>query len=418
MRRGIVKKTTAVFGVCIFFFSLMNQAYADNAEVLPKGVFRANFTGNFYFPIDKRFDPDGDTEDVATDYNDTLNSNIFPEFAMVEEAFGMPPGSANIGDTIVSFEYKLDDYIFNLYYGLTDKLTVGVKVPFYRNKTDVSTARLNTKNATAGKNEELNTIAPLDVPGTVPFDTEDIQNLLGRGVDINNDGSIDIPGYGYKRFETCESTQIADIELGFRYQYFKTDKWRLAFTGGVRFPTGQVDDPDNLVDLSFGSGAYALLFRLNNDYTGIKNTVLNFTVKYDVVLSDNETKRVPNSVDQPITRNKENVERNLGDIVELEASGDYEFHKGLSGSLLYRYGFKQKDSVSGDKGFSYSSLEDETDWTYHAFIIGISYSTLPLFIEKKFPVPLKASLSYENDFAGSNNFLKQQLITFELTAFF
>ena len=413
-----MKKTTVILVVFIFFFSLMNQVYADSAEVLPKGVFRSNFTGNFYFPIDKRFDPDGDTEDVATDYNSALNTNVFPELAMVEKAFGMPTGSANIGDTVVSFEYKLADYIFNLYYGLTDKLTVGIKIPFYRNKTDIHTAKLDTARATVGKNMELNTIAPLEIPGTVPFTTEDIKNLLGRGVDINNDGSIDIPGYGYKRFKTWSSTEIADIELGFRYQYLKTDNWRLAFTGGVRFPTGNVDDPDNLIDLGFGSGAYALLFRLNNDYTGIKNTVLNFTMRYDAVIPDKQTRRIPDNVNQPITRNKENVERNLGDIVELEASGDYEFLKGLSGSMLYRYGFKQKDSISGDKGFSYSSLEDETDWTYQAFIVGISYSMVPLFIEKKFPVPLKASLSYENDFAGSNNFLKQQLITFELTAFF
>ena len=413
-----MKKTTVILVVFIFFFSLMNQVYADSAEVLPKGVSRANFTGNFYFPIDKRFGPDGDTEDVATDYNSALNTNVFPELAMVEKAFGMPTGSANIGDTVVSFDYKLDDYIFNLNYGLTDKVTVGIKIPFYRNKTDIHTAKLDTARATVGKNTELNTIAPLEIPGTVPFTTEDIKNLLGRGVDINNDGSIDIPGYGYKRFKTWSSTEIADIELGFRYQYLKTDNWRLAFTGGVRFPTGNVDDPDNLIDLGFGSGAYALLFRLNNDYTGIKNTVLNFTMRYDVVMPDKQTKRIPDNVNQPITRNKENVERNLGDIVELEASGDYEFLKGLSGSMLYRYGFKQKDSISGDKGFSYSSLEDETDWTYQAFIVGITYSTLPLFIEKKFPVPLKASLSYENDFAGSNNFLKQQLITFELTAFF
>ena len=413
-----MKKATVILIVFIFFFSLMNQVYADSAEVLPKGVFRANFTGNFYFPIDKRFGPDGDTEDVATDYNSALNTNVFPELAMVEKAFGMPTGSANIGDTVVSFDYKLDDYIFNLNYGLTDKVTVGIKIPFYRNKTDIHTAKLDTARATVGKNMELNTIAPLEIPGTVPFTTEDIKNLLGRGVDINNDGSIDIPGYGYKRFKTWSSTEIADIELGFRYQYLKTDNWRLAFTGGVRFPTGNVDDPDNLIDLGFGSGAYALLFRLNNDYTGIKNTVLNFTMRYDVVMPDKQTKRIPDNVNQPINRNKENVERNLGDIVELEASGDYEFLKGLSGSMLYRYGFKQKDSISGDKGFSYSSLEDETDWTYQAFIVGISYSMVPLFIEKKFPVPLKASLSYENDFAGSNNFLKQQLITFELTAFF
>jgi hypothetical protein len=413
-----MKKTTVILSVFIVLISFLGVVYADNAEVLPKGVFRANFTGNFYFPIDERYDPDGDKEDVATDYNSTLDSTVFPSLALVEDGFGMPPGSANIGDSVVSFEYKFRDYIFNLYYGLTDKLAVGIKVPFYRNKTDVKTAKLNTVKATVGKNEELNTIAPLVFPGTVPFTTEDVQQLLGKGLDINGDGSIDVPGYGYDRFESWDSTQIADIELGFRYQYLKTEKWRLAFTGGVRFPTGEVDDPDNLIDVGFGSGTYAFLFRLNNDYIGIKNTVLNFTVRYDLVIDDKETRRIPDDVDQPITRNRERVDRNLGDMMELEASGEYEFLKGFSGSLLYRYGAKLKDRISGDKGFQYDSLEDETDWTYHLLIVGLSYSTVPLFLEEKFPIPLEIALSYENDFAGSNNYLRQQLISLELTTFF
>lgn len=179
-----------------------------------------------------------------------------------------------------------------------------------------------------------------------------------------------------------------------------------------------MDDPDNLIDVGFGTGAYAALFRLNNDYTGIKNLVLDATFRYDLFFPDRQVKRVPDNVDQPITLNKEEVRRHLGDIIELEASGQYEFLPGFNVSLLYKYGFKQKDHVSGKKGFAYESLEEETNWTAHIFIAGLSYSTIPLFMSKKFPVPLDASISYENDFAGSNNWLKQQLLSFSLAVYF
>ena len=416
-----MKKTLMNIYLFICFFvgtGIISHVYADNADVLPKGVFRTNVITNLYSPIKERFNPDGDTEDVATDYNKTMNSNVFPSLSLVENGFGMPPGSASIGDSVVSFKYEFTDLIFNLSYGITDSLTAGIKVPFLWNKTDVKIARLNTTNATVGKNAGINSFAPLGFPGTVPLTTEDVQHLLGKGLDINGDGIIDVPGFGYKRFKTWSDNGISDVEAGFRYQYLKTENWRLAFTGGVRFPTGQVDDPDNLIDVGFGSGAYALLFRLNNDYTGIKNLLLNATFRYDLYLPDRETKRVPYSVNQPITMNKEKVERNLGDTFELETSGEYEFLKGLNFSLLYRYGLKQKDSISGNQGFAYQSLEDETDWTYHLYVVGLSYSTIPLYIEKKFPVPFEASISYENDFAGSNNYLKQQLISFGLTVFF
>jgi len=41
-----------------------------------------------------------------------------------------------------------------------------------------------------------------------------------------------------------------------------------------------------------------------------------------------------------------------------------------------------------------------------------------LFRKKKFPLPLRASIEYEDVFAGTNNFLKQQLFTLKLAVFF
>jgi hypothetical protein len=396
----------------------VSQSYADSAEVLPKGVFRGNITGNFYFSIDKRFDPDGKKEDIAHDFNATLNSNVFPDLALVEQGFGMPPGSANIGRSDVAFKYDFKDLIFDLQYGLLEQLSIGIKIPYYWNKTKVKKALLNTSGATVGKNASLNTLAPLAVPGTVPLTTQDAQNLIGRGLDINGDGKIDIKGYGYKPIKTWSDSDISDIEVGFRYQYLKTDRWRLAFTAGVRLPTGPVDDPDNLVDTSFGSGAWALLFRFNQDLFVMKNLLLNATFRYDLVLPDKRTKRIPDNVNQPITLNKEKVDRNLGDIFQLEASASYEIFKGLNLSLLYLFGFKLKDHVSGHQGFAYESLEEETNWQYHMFETGLSYSTIPLFTAKKFPLPLTASISYKNVFAGENNYLKQQLFSVNLAFYF
>jgi hypothetical protein len=429
LRREFAMRSTKVvlyLFVCLFLsMGIAIQAFADSAEVLPKGIFRAHVDTEFYFPIDKRFDKDGNTEDVSRYFNATLNSNIFPELAPLDNIMG-GPGSAIIGRTEVSFKYKDSDVMLGLEYGVTDRLTVGIFVPYWWQKTDVSEARLNTTNATVGKNPFFGTpgdpfggapIIPLGLGG-IPLTTEDIQDLLGGGLIIN--GKIAVPGYGYKRVKTWSDNGLGDIEAGARYQYFKNDNWRLAFTGGVRFPTGDVDDPDNLIDLGFGSGTYTLLFRLNNDYTGIKNLVLNATIRYDLTLSDEETKRVT-SVQHPIVpeTDKERVSRNIGDIVELEGSGTYQFSEGWNVCLLYRYDFKtKKDDISGDRNLDYSALEDETDWTYHLISAGVSYSTLPLFMAKKFPLPLIASIEYQNVFAGTNNFLKQHLFAIKLAAYF
>jgi len=411
----LTRKITACLFLCLLLIvGSVHNSYADSAEVLPKGISRGDVEYSYYFPIDEKFDPDGNVEDIAKDYNTGMSSNLFPALKQLEAGFGMPDGSASLGDSVVDFKYDVNEVNLKFFYGLTDKLSIGTKIPYIWQKNKVS-AEVNTLNATIGINPYFGQTGD-------PFGVPLIPTQLGG---IKNDGLATelvqntlVQDYGYKRIASWSDHGIGDIEVGGRYQYLQTDNWRLAFTGAVRLPTGKVDDPDDLVDLGFGSGAWALLFRSNNDYTGFENIILNASLEYDLVLPDNEMLRVPDDVNNPITSNKEDVSRDLGDIYKLKLSGAYALPKGFGIYVFYSYAFQSKDSVSGDQGFAYESLEDETDWTYQEYKIALSYSTVPLFQEKKFPLPLVFSVEFEDVFAGTNNFLKQQLLTFSVSAFF
>ncbi len=403
--------------ICFFFFTgIISLSYADSAQVMPKGVVSVILDGKYYFPIEKKFDNDGKKEAIAADYNANFNSTFFPSLSQVESFFHLPTGSASIGNSVISFKYGGYEFIPLLQYGVTDRLTVGTRIPFFWRKNEVK-AVLDTSKATIGKNAALNILVPLSVPGTIRLTTQDVQNMIGRGLDINGDGKIDISGFGFKPVRSWSDNGVSDIEIGGKYQYIKTDKWQLAFTGGVRFPTGKVDDPDSLVDIEFGDGAYTLLFQSQNDFIGIKNLLLNATFRYDLVLPHKERLRVPNSVHQPLTINEENVDRNIGDRIEIEVSGIYDFFNGFSFSLLYKYGSKFKDHVSGNRGFNYKSLEDETNTEEHVGIASLCYSTIPLYQAKKFPIPLTASVSYRNRFAGVN-ILNSQYISLTFAIYF
>ena len=163
-----------------FFQLIFNVSYssADNAELLPKGVSRVSLDARVYLPIDQRYDPDGKVEDVAVDYNTTLGSSVFPALGLVESAFGMPAGSASMGKSIVDFEYDISEYYLSYQYGVTDRWTLGINIPYWsiRNKID---ARLDSSAGTGaniGKNSTINSFAPLIFPGTVPLTTEDVQD--------------------------------------------------------------------------------------------------------------------------------------------------------------------------------------------------------------------------------------------------
>jgi len=447
-----------LIGTLIVLFShvLAGVSYADDANVLPKGVFDFGIESRFWFPHDRRFNPDGKVEDIAADFNATLNSNVLPNLALVEAGFGLPAGSANIGDSVVSFERQFAELRFNFLYGLLDRVTVGLMLPYFWQRNKVK-AELDTTNATVGKNAALNTIAPLAFPGTVPLTIEDAQNLLGPGLDINGDGTVDVAGFGFDPLETISENGIGDLEVGFRYQYARNKDWRLAFTGGVRFPTGKLDDPENLVDFGQGSGTYALLFHFNHDYMlsnlwnrqreskvergeGTRFTpeqlkaaeeqqfeafrywgdlVLNFTFRYELIFPSRETLRIPPNVNNPLTANEENIERDFGDIFTFEWSSTYTtLLKGLSFSGVWQYKFKLEDTIDGNQGFAYESLEEESASTSYIFKLGMTYTTLPLVLEKKFPIPLRGSLGYRHRYAGSNNAGKSQYISFRLETFF
>jgi hypothetical protein len=423
---------------CLSVLILFSQSYADTAELVPKGRSMVTLSGRFYQPITERYDPDGNEEPIAINLNGSLNSVVFPQLSLLEVPNlpgpppfgpGLPPGTASLGDSTVTYEYDFNIYQLTYQYGITDKLSVGVMIPYMDAKNSVF-SKLDGSNATVGKDAGYNTFLPLPAsgtPGPNPFfpgsnvqllTTQDGQDLIGPGLDINGDGTPETEGYGYEPIKSWSSSGIGDIEAGLAYQYYKSENWRLACSGAVRFPTGEVDNPDSLVDYGFGTGAWALLFGFKHDYIGLSNLVLNGTFRYWLYLPDDIMLRVPDDVNQPITPNKEKVERDIGDKIELEMSGTYALPYGFSLSSLIRFGAKMKDEVEGNMGFAYESLEAETRAKEWVFIAGLSYSTISLFREKKFPIPMTASLAYRNRFAGSDNVFKSEYIYFALNFFF
>jgi hypothetical protein len=299
-------------------------------------------------------------------------------------------------------------------------LSIGVKIPYWDVKNNVQ-AQVDSTNATVGKSAigaglgaPLVPLAVDPFGDAVPLTTEDIQSVLGGGLDVNNDGTIDIPGFGYDRVENWSDKGLSDIEAGARYQYFKTEDWRLAFTGAVRFPTGEEKNWDSLVDYPFGDGGWALLFYFNNDYIAIDNLVLNATLEYELRLPKHQTRRIYSDPNLPLTSTKKQVSIDPGDRVEFNASATYEFLKGLSAYLYYEYGFTFKDNLKSP----YDSLEQQTNIKEQVYKVGLAYSTIPLYTEKKFPFPMNVTVTYRDRFDGKNNVLASEYIQFGLHFYF
>jgi hypothetical protein len=392
-----MKFRRTIFGLSLLaILSFTTLALADTAEVMPKGVSSVGLNGKFYQPIDQVWKDDGSLDNPAWKYNGALTSAVFPDIALIEAGFGMPAGSGSLGSTEVSYEYSFQIYEFSYLYGITDKLSAGIKIPYWRAKNDVST-NLNTSAATLGNNPFLgqpgdpfggSPYVPIAMGGT-PLTSADVQRILATQ-------------FGYKPVQNWSNDGIGDIEAGLKYQYLKTPNWELAAQLSVMFPTGESDDPDSLVDYGLGSGYWSVHFRSFNDYVGIKNLRLNATFKYDLNIPEKVVLRVPDNADRPITPNKEEVSRDPGDAIGLELSVYYDIYKGLGARATYMATWGFRDHVSGNMGYRYDQLEVQTDFREQVYILGLAYNTLAFYQDKSFPLPLYSYINYRNRFEGYN----------------
>jgi hypothetical protein len=397
--------------------SIAVDAAADDAIVLPKGRSAASVENLFYRPTRERWGPNGDAEDLTRGFNERrLDSTVFPLLRPLDPFVG---GSASIGDSHLRFKYHYDILTFSYAYGLTDRLSVGIEIPYYWVRNDVS-ASLNSDPGSSA-NVGLTTgpgvglcgtgapVLPLACPNTRRFTTEDVQRLLTSGLN-------GIPGFGFKRLRNFEDDGVGDILLGAKYQYWRSQDVRLAASGGVRFPTGRQDDANDLVDMSWSSGAWGLFGRLHNDYilsnlwkdtptpagTGLAragDVILNATFRYEWTLPDKVTLRVAEG--DTLTTTKEFLDRDLGDRFEIEGGIQYHLLDAVYVSGIYRYGFKLQDQFTSHRGLPVQVLEKDTDSHEHQYLIRVGYSTLPLFREGKFPLPLDVSVVWRDRFAGA-----------------
>ncbi|MDX1431519.1 MAG: hypothetical protein R3286_03625 [Gammaproteobacteria bacterium] len=377
------------------------RARADSAAVLPAGVSRVYGDFYHYLPTTERYNPDGEREDLAYPFTDAaLDSSVFTSLAPLDPLVG---GTASIGDVAVSYEYDIDVFDAGYNYGITDKLTVGFHIPYYWIKNNVD-ATFSSANANVGLNPATGACCIPIGAGGVPMNTEDVQQL------IRSD-------FGFATIQSWSREGIGDIELGGKYRFFRDESSAFAVTGGARLPTGYADDPDDLTDVPWSYGNYALLLRLHYDYKlsnlwsrektpldelvpSPGDVIVNGTFRYDYMFPDEKVKRIGDTPDQVFTNNREKVSRKLGDIFGFEVAGKYQLTERFAFTAIYTYSFKLKDEISGNMGYNYSSLEANTDSDQQIAIIRASYSTLGAYRDGKASVPLYFTIAYRNRFAG------------------
>jgi hypothetical protein len=385
----------ALVGVCFLSSSLK----ADDAGVLPEGVWRVQMISAFSF-IEDRFDSTGTSTSLGSDYSQTIStpflaalkpqvSELMKTMKAVNPSINENLDIANIGMDIESVVYSNR---FALEYGLTKRLSVGIILPIVYADVSVNATSEATEEFEATLAAAPDALKPALMAMRAQTSLEAIDQSLRS--DLGYSAGLD----------KWSGTGIGDLELGAKYNYYRSHPFMMTLKGGLRVPTGRTDDPDHLFDMAFGDGQFDLGFFHYTDYRIRKNLDLTWEAGYTAQLPHSSTYRIPVIDGVDISPIREELDRDPGDIVETGLELAYDPFRTMLTSVKYRFRHKFEDSFSGgSSGINLSSLETDTDQQIHEAIFRVGFTTIPLVRAKEMRLPMELSMFYRYPFAGQNN---------------
>jgi hypothetical protein len=220
-------------------------------------------------------------------------------------------------------------------------------------------------------------------------------------------GDIDIGGklLVYDSFNGSTEARMSPRGLNFR----------TAIGGMYRLPTGQIESPNNFVDIGTGRGAKAVEGRWFGDILLGSHFWQSFVVRFNKPFADDKEMRIldlPNEELAPVYR-RQTVHRALGSAVEFETTPRIVINDffAISGQYVYRH--KAQDHYTGTftipaavTGFSditldASTLDLETETREHRLGGGISFSNLYAFDQGKAKIPFEVTYLHWQTVNGS-----------------
>jgi hypothetical protein len=223
-------------------------------------------------------------------------------------------------------------------------------------------------------------------------------------------------------------SHVGDIDLGAKFSVYDSFggetsarlsphglNFRTAIGGMFRIPSGQIESPNNFIDVGTGRGAKVIEGRWFGDVLVGSHFWQSFIVRYNKPFADNQEMRIidlPNLELAPLYR-RQTVQRKLGAAFEFETTPRIVINDFLSLSGQYVYRHKAQDHYTGtfaipaavtgfaDITLDASTLDLETETWEHRAGGGISFSNIYAFEQGQAKVPFEVTYLHWQTVKGS-----------------
>jgi hypothetical protein len=386
----------------------------ETAWVLPKGISRFRLVGVSTEGIRDSFNQVGKVEGLGHSLNREVSLSDLTRAAspatraQIETMVGtLNRLQTGLGDDLVGSSIFSDVsiqqqiYLGAYEYGLTNKLSLGVRVPIVRRKIQNNFAAAGHNNALAARRSLGDLSDPLnrglEEMGALDLDTNYFENQLFAAK------GYDLPG-------SLTRTQLGDIEVGGKYELHRSEAFYTSALLGFGLPTGAAYNVRNPFDRGNSREAWCYALQVLQEAYPARGLTLGANARLGYSLRDSRERAVPRNAEDalPSVRAEdgqlENVARQRGLQLDSEASAGYRFAQEKFGLwAAYQYSAKSRDRFFGAGSLFYEGLSAGTNYSLHAGEVGAEYSTISQFRKGQFPVPLEVTLLFNRPFSGVNS---------------
>lgn len=216
--------------------------------------------------------------------------------------------------------------------------------------------------------------------------------------------------------QTIERSHIGDIDLGVKVSLWDTFEragksrmepsglnYRVAAGAVYRFGTGKPDAANDFTDVGTGNGQNDFEIRGFADVLVGRHFWTSFIARYNYQLKDENEVRITDRPEKRLAAayRQRTVQRNLGNISEIEINPRWVLNDFFSGTAHYLYRLKRPDEYTGTftvdaatTGYAVlnldaSTLNQETLQEEHRLGGGIAFSTIGAFERGKAKLPME-----------------------------
>lgn len=371
------------------------SAFGASYDTLPKGVDMFVLKQVLTSKIQSKYD--GNHSDNALALRENFTSSKLESISGAMKSYfnELKAISPDAYNQFSLGEFKADAYAqataqgLALAHGITDRLTVYGSLPIYHIKTNVTFRQSQKSNLAAVQAAVAN--APTD-SAISTF----VRQLTLQIPETNEQllQSMIVNYYGYKALGTWEKDAMGDAELGAIYRLTDFSDKGLALAVGAILPTGDVDDPDSLQDVSTGDGQYDAFVESMAGISFFDSVLqLDLKTRFTYQFASKKVMRKLDDPNVPLSREKESMSEKLGNKIDSTFTVTVNPTSWLNFNSAVIYSETGATTYGASDPRVKAVLEKDTIANNYWGKVGIGFSSVELYKAKKMDIPCEINLS-------------------------